>query len=185
MFIIKKELAKMKRQFTEREEKGAPGKGEGVGKGEGTTPEKEKGPQINGELGISEGEGGGQDGMNSQRHSGRVSDVSITDRIAQEGVVVRSPVHVSREEAQVCVCVCVCVRACMCVCTCMRACVCACVSLHKTFQIKSSLSPTTASSEGVGREDARYESSHLPRGDPQALPPDSSPPLDERGEGTL
>ena len=94
MFIVKKELSRLKRKVSVIEE-------------EQTKLEPEV--QINGtiveEEENEEGERGGE---------GPVRDREMDDeRIERQQLVVMAPVHVCREEAEVCPCVCACVCTCV------------------------------------------------------------------------
>ena len=104
IFIVKKELAKMKRKLSEME--GA--RGQETSKDLAVGNKERNNEMVS--IGRDEGSEGEQElGKDNSKSSprmirGRVSDVSISDRIAREGVVVKSPSHVCREEAEVCVC---------------------------------------------------------------------------------
>ena len=113
MFVIKKELAKMKREFLTVEEV--------------KSEEKEGGqevPQMNGVAGEGEDgrdsmAGGGEERELADGKEGGKEVFVLSDEVEKQKIL-KSPKHVCREEAQVhvCVCVCVCVRVCVCASAC-------------------------------------------------------------------
>ena len=97
MFIIKKELAKAKRKLSEIEE----------------SPLKiQESPNV--EMDEEKQNSGVEEGGEEPLAQGRMSIGSLQDeRVAQDGLVVKAPGHVCREEAEVSLSVCLSVCVCL------------------------------------------------------------------------